>query len=74
MRPERLSGITLLNIEKDFEINMRQIVTDFTAKKDDFSKQNLFMIFKLIFNDIFCLFTAFKHQEKTSFIFSVNVS
>jgi hypothetical protein len=34
MRQERLSGITLLNIEKDFEINLGQIVTDFTAKED----------------------------------------
>jgi hypothetical protein len=33
MRQERLSGIGLLNIEKDFEINMVQILTDFTAKK-----------------------------------------
>jgi hypothetical protein len=33
MRQERLSGIALLNIEKDFEINMVQIVTDFAAKK-----------------------------------------
>ncbi len=32
MRQERLSGIALLNIEKDFEINMLQIVTDFAAK------------------------------------------
>jgi hypothetical protein len=33
IRQERLSGITLLNIGKDFEINMGPIVTDFTAKK-----------------------------------------
>ncbi len=31
---ERLSGIALLNIEKDFEINMEQILTNFIAKKD----------------------------------------
>ncbi len=73
MREERLSGIAILNIEKDFEINMLQIVTDFAAKKcekHDFSKQslfmtilkrNLFMIFQLIFNNIFCFFTAFEH-------------
>jgi hypothetical protein len=34
MRQERLSGTTLLNIEKDFEINVVQILTDFTARKD----------------------------------------
>jgi hypothetical protein len=34
MRKERLSSIALLNIEKDFEINMVQIVTDFTTKKN----------------------------------------
>ncbi len=59
MRQERLSGIALLNIEKDLEINMVQIVTDFTAKK---YVRN--MIFKLIFNDIFCLFTALKHWKE----------
>jgi hypothetical protein len=32
MRQERLSGIALLNNEKDFEINMVEIVTDFIAK------------------------------------------
>jgi hypothetical protein len=34
MGQERLSGIALLNIEKDFEINLDQIVRDFIAKKD----------------------------------------
>ncbi len=41
------------------------------------------MIFQIILNNIFCLFTAFEHQKKTnkqataeqtSFIFSVNIS
>jgi hypothetical protein len=31
---DRLSGIAILNIEKDFEINIDKIVTDFVAKKD----------------------------------------
>jgi hypothetical protein len=34
MGEERLLGIALLNIERDFEINLDQIVTDFIAKKD----------------------------------------
>jgi hypothetical protein len=51
MRQEILSCIELLNIEKDFEINTVEIVTDFAAKKD---VRN--MIFHLIFNDMcFCL-------------------
>jgi hypothetical protein len=33
MGQERLSGLALLNIEKDFEINMDQLVRDFIAKK-----------------------------------------
>ncbi len=33
MAQERLSGISLLNIKKDFEINAEQILTDFIAKK-----------------------------------------
>jgi hypothetical protein len=56
MRQEKLSGIALLNTEKDFEINTVQIVTHFATEKD---LRN--MIFQLIFNDIFCLFTAFEH-------------
>jgi hypothetical protein len=43
---------------------MGQIVTDFT-EKNDVRK----MIFQLIFDDIFCSFTAFEHQKKpTSFL------
>ena len=34
MGEERLSGIALLNIERNFEINLDQIVTDFIVKKD----------------------------------------
>ena len=34
MGQERLSSIPLLNIEKEFEINMEQILTDFIARKD----------------------------------------
>ena len=34
MGKERLSGIALLNIERNFEINLDQIVTDFIVKKD----------------------------------------
>jgi hypothetical protein len=34
MGQERLSGIALLNIERNFEINLDQIVTDFIVKKD----------------------------------------
>jgi hypothetical protein len=64
-RQDRLSGIGLLNIEKDFEVNTVQMVTDFVAKKrcekHAFSKQNLFIDFQLIFNDNFWLFTAFEH-------------
>ena len=33
MGQERLSGIALLNIERNFEINLDQIVTDFIVKK-----------------------------------------
>ncbi len=33
MGEERLSGIALLNIERNFEINLDQIVTDFIVKK-----------------------------------------
>ena len=33
MREERLSGLAILNIEKDVEINMEQIVIDFIPKK-----------------------------------------
>ncbi len=32
MVEERLSGIALLNIERNFEINLDQIVTDFIVK------------------------------------------
>jgi hypothetical protein len=31
---ERLSGFGLLNVEKDFEINIERIVTDLIARKD----------------------------------------
>ncbi len=34
MGEERLSGIALLDIERDFEINLDKIVTDFIVKKD----------------------------------------
>jgi hypothetical protein len=34
MGQERLLGIAFLNIEKDLEIAMEQIVRDFTPKKD----------------------------------------
>jgi len=34
MGEERLSGIALLNIERNFEINLDEIVTDFIVKKD----------------------------------------
>jgi hypothetical protein len=34
MGEERLSGIALLNIERNIEINFDQIVTDFIVKKD----------------------------------------
>jgi hypothetical protein len=34
MVQERLSGIALLNIERNFEINLDQIVSDFIVKKD----------------------------------------
>jgi len=34
MRQERLAGVALLNIEKEFEINMEQIVTYLIARKD----------------------------------------
>jgi hypothetical protein len=33
MGEERLSGIALLNIERNFEINLDQIVTDFIVNK-----------------------------------------
>lgn len=33
MEQKRLSGIALLNIEKEFDINMDQIVTDSIARK-----------------------------------------
>jgi len=49
MAQERLPSISLLNIEKDFEINAEQILTDFIAKKNDFLKQNIFMLFNLFF-------------------------
>jgi len=34
MGEERLSDIAVLNIERNFEINLDQIVTDFIVKKD----------------------------------------
>ena len=34
MGEERLSGLALLNIERDFEIDINQIVTDFIVRKD----------------------------------------
>jgi hAT family C-terminal dimerisation region len=34
MGQERLLAIALLNIERNFEINLDQIVTDFIVKKD----------------------------------------
>ena len=34
MGEESLSGIALLNIERNFEINLHEIVTDFIVKKD----------------------------------------
>ena len=34
MGQERLLGLALLNIEKDFEINMEEILVNFIAKKD----------------------------------------
>ena len=40
MGQERLSGIALLNIEKNVEINMEQILTDFIAQKD--SRKTIF--------------------------------
>ncbi len=33
MGQERLSGIAALNLEKDFEINIERILTDFITKK-----------------------------------------
>jgi len=35
MGEERLSGMALLNIERNFEINIDQIVSDFIVKKDE---------------------------------------
>jgi len=41
MGQERLSGIALFNIEKNVEINMEQILTDFIAQKD--SRKTIFL-------------------------------
>lgn len=40
MREERLSGIALLNIERNFETNLDQIVTDYCKKR---YKENNFL-------------------------------
>jgi len=47
-----------MNIEKDFQINMVKIGRDFTEK--NYVRK---IIFELIFKDIFCLFTALKHDK-----------
>ncbi len=47
MGEERLLGIALLNIERNFEINLDQIVTDFIVKTD--IKKTIFKI-KFFFN------------------------
>jgi hypothetical protein len=47
MEEERLWDITLLYIERNFEINLDQIVTDFIVKKD--IRKTVFKI-KFFFN------------------------
>jgi len=46
MGEERLSGMTLYNIERNFEINFDQVVSDFIVKKrckkNNFLKQSFF--------------------------------
>jgi hypothetical protein len=58
MRQERLSGIGLLNIEKDFEINIVQIVTDFVAK----SFYNFSAHFQQQFFFVYCIRTLEKNK------------
>jgi len=64
MAQERLPSISLLNIDKDFEINAEQILTDFIAKKNDFLKQNIFMIFNLLFNRHFFDYLLYSNSKK----------
>ena len=59
--PQRLSGIALLNTEKDFRINIDQIVTNFIAKK--YERKMIFWD-KSFFKLIYFLFTLFQQKKK----------
>jgi len=63
-----------VNVEKDFEINMKQIVTD--LKKDTRKlvfEAKPFSSFLPIFQQIFFYLLHFNSRKKNSFICSMNI-